>query len=269
MVTVLTGKQRQIRVREELLLDIARKMLLKSGYHGLTMARIADAADCSKGTVYQHFSCKEDLIVTLAARSSEKQRVLVERGAMFRGGTRERMLAVGEATVLFARLNWGEVRIFQIMTGEAIMQKATPEVLSQLKMSAHGTSQIMFGIVRDAIAAGDLCLPPDTSPADVVYPLWVLGDGIKSASSSWMPPSEIGVTDAAATILKHGFVLGDGYGWRPLSKDWDYAESLRRIRLECFPEESKKVYVEQLPVAGGGSAQFGGDGARDNQGKEV
>ncbi|MBX7259264.1 MAG: TetR/AcrR family transcriptional regulator [Candidatus Hydrogenedentes bacterium] len=42
-------------------------MPLKSGYHGLTMGRLAEAAECAKGTVYQHFSCKEDLSVALAA----------------------------------------------------------------------------------------------------------------------------------------------------------------------------------------------------------
>jgi len=80
------------------------------------------------------------------------------------------MLAVGEAIALFAKLHWGEVRVFEIMTGEAVMQKASEQVLSQLKSSAHRTAQILLGIVRDAIAAGDLRLSSDTYPEDVVYP---------------------------------------------------------------------------------------------------
>jgi AcrR family transcriptional regulator len=60
-------KQRKYEQREALLLAIARKILLHGGYHGLTMARVADSAEYSKGTLYQHFSCKEELIITLAA----------------------------------------------------------------------------------------------------------------------------------------------------------------------------------------------------------
>ena len=72
MVTI-SPKQRQILGREVLVLDMARELLLKSGYHGLTMARVAEAVGCSKATVYQHFSCKEEIIIALAGQSVEKQ----------------------------------------------------------------------------------------------------------------------------------------------------------------------------------------------------
>ncbi|MBX7256530.1 MAG: TetR/AcrR family transcriptional regulator [Candidatus Hydrogenedentes bacterium] len=242
MGVFISEKRREILEREELLLDIARRILLKSGYHGLTMARIGEAAECSKGTVYQHFSCKEDLIVALATRSVDKQRTMVERAATLRGWARERMLAVGEATVLFARLYQDDTRIFQIMTGEAILQKASMRSISLLKASAHRTVDVMIGIVRDAIAHGDLTLDPNTKPEDLVYPLWVLGDGLKGAAWSWMSYEEIGATDPYATIIKHGLILADGYGWKPLSSEWDHTETLQRVRRELFPVESRKVY---------------------------
>lgn len=242
MGVFLTEKRREILEREELLLDIARRMLLKSGYHGLTMARIGEAADCSKGTVYQHFSCKEDLIVALATRSVDKQRSMVEHASTLRGWARERMLAVGEATVLFARIYKDDARIFQIMTGEAILQKASARSIALLKASAHRTVDVMVGIVRDAIAHGDLILDPNTRPEDLVYPLWILGDGLKGAVWSWMSYEEIGASDPYATIIKHGLILGDGYGWKPLSSEWDHTETLRRVRRELFPVEAKKVY---------------------------
>ena len=120
-MATLSRKQRDLIERGNLLLEIARDLLLKGGYHGLTMAQVALRAGSSKGTVYQHFSCKEEMIITLAAESVEKQRELVERAAMFRGRPRERMLAIGEATELFAQLHADDARIFQIMSGEAII----------------------------------------------------------------------------------------------------------------------------------------------------
>ena len=66
-MSTLTRKQREIQEREELILDVARDMLVERGYLGLTMDRIAKAIDYSKGTVYQHFASKEDLFAELAA----------------------------------------------------------------------------------------------------------------------------------------------------------------------------------------------------------
>ncbi len=34
-------------------------MIVRDGYHGLSMDRIAEALEYSKGTIYQHFSCKK------------------------------------------------------------------------------------------------------------------------------------------------------------------------------------------------------------------
>ena len=65
----LTRKQREIREREQLLLRVARKMLIEQGYSGLSMDQLAEATEYSKGTVYQHFSTKEDLVTALAIES--------------------------------------------------------------------------------------------------------------------------------------------------------------------------------------------------------
>lgn len=243
-MAVLTRKQREIRERAELLLDTARELLLKGGYHGLTMARIAEAMEYSKGTIYQHFSCKEEVIIALAARSVEKQHALVERGARFRGRPRERMMAVAEATELFARLHADDARIFQIMNGEAITQKASKESLWRMRNAANHTVQIMFGIVRDAISQGDLVLPQGHNVEDLIFHLWLLGESGKAAVSSWLPPQEMGIHSPFLSIMRSGQLLADGYGWRPLSSEWDYIDTRQRVRREIFPEEARLVYGE-------------------------
>jgi len=241
---VLTSKQKEIVRREALILESARALLLDRGYHGLTMARIGTALGCAKATVYQHFRCKEEIIIALAVQSVDKQRALVERAATFRGRPRERMLAVGEATELFARLFADEARIFQIMNGEAITQKASAESLLQMRAAANLTVGIMQGIVRDAIAQGDLALPAGSSPEELIFHFWLLGEAGKAAGSSWMPPAAMGIMDTFGSIMRSSQFLGDGLGWRPLSTQWDYEKSLRRIRNEVFPKEARLAYGE-------------------------
>ncbi len=241
-MTMLSPKKREIQQRELALLEAARTIVLEQGYHGLTMARIAEALDCAKATVYQHFPCKEEVIIALAQRSIELQGDLVERAARFPGRTRERMLAVGEATQLFARLHPEDTRIFQLMSAEAITQKASQESLWRMRQAANHTVSILNGIVRDAIAQGDLVFEQGRSIEELTYQVWLLGESSKAAVWSWMPPRELGVDNPFDVMLHTGQILGDAHGWRPLSTEWDYRETLERIRREVFPDESRRAY---------------------------
>ncbi len=238
----VSNKQREIRQRHERVLESARKLLLRGGYHKLTMARVAKETGCSKATVYQHFPCKEELILALATRSVDKQYALVERAARFPGRPRERMVAVGESTHLFARLYSEDTRLFQIVTGEAVLQKVSEAPIQALRRAGMRTVEVMMGIGRDAIAQGDLVLRPGHTLPEIIYHMWLLGESGKAAQATWLPPLEMGVQRPFETILKTAQIFGDGYGWRPLSTEWDYAATIARVRREVFPAETRKAY---------------------------
>lgn len=251
-MTGLSTKKQEILDREGLVLKVARDILLKRGYHGLTMARIATAAGCPKATVYKHFPCKEEIIIALATESVEVQRALVERAGTFKGRPRERMAAVAVATQVFAELHADDSRIFQIVNGEAIFQKVSEKSIWRLQRCGLRTVDVMLGIVRDAIARGDLVLPPNHSAADIIYNFWLLGEGGKAAPHTWLPPEELGIDSPFASVFKTGSILGDGYGWRPLSSECDYEATIERVWREVFPAERRKVLARRkhLPDSG-------------------
>ncbi len=58
----LSLKERQRREREQLILQAADDLLLEKGYHEMSMDDIAARVGVSKGTLYLHFSSKEDLV---------------------------------------------------------------------------------------------------------------------------------------------------------------------------------------------------------------
>jgi hypothetical protein len=128
------------------------------------------------------------------------------------------------------------------MSGEAITQKGSKESLWELKRSANHTVTIMFGIVRDAIAQGDLVLEGDHTLNDLVFHMWLLGEAGKASSTSWLPPAEMGITSTFESLIRSTQMMADAYGWRPLTSEWDYAETHRRIREEMFAEESRRAY---------------------------
>lgn len=51
--------------RDQLILDTALALLDEEGLAGISMQVIAERTDYSKGTIYQHYQCKEDVIAKL------------------------------------------------------------------------------------------------------------------------------------------------------------------------------------------------------------
>ena len=73
-----------------------------------------------------------------------------------------------------------------------------------------------------------------------------------------------GMRDPLTTVLEMLQVVGDGYGWRSLSTEWDYSATRRRVCETIFPKESQRVY--------GANAVPGvsiSDVPREGPGKEV
>ena len=124
MAPTATRKQREIQERELLILDTARQMLLERGYIGLTMDRIAEKIEYSKGTVYQHFSSKEDLIVALATQMNVKRSEFFARAATFQGLPRERCMGIGLAANLIPRLYPSWLRAEQIIHASSVSRTA-------------------------------------------------------------------------------------------------------------------------------------------------
>jgi AcrR family transcriptional regulator len=104
MQGTLTRKQREIQGREGRILEVARSMIVQDGYHGLSMDRIADALEYSKGTIYQHFSCKEDILMALVNQAVDRRLDLFRRAAEVRARSRERMAAIGASCEVFFEL---------------------------------------------------------------------------------------------------------------------------------------------------------------------
>ena len=125
-MATLTRKQREILEREQRVLALARKMLLSDGYHGLSMDRIAEGLEYSKGTIYNHFSCKEEILLALMEQTAEQRRSLFARAAVFPGDSRQRITAVGVAAELFVRLYPDHFQVEQIVRSSSIWKNVRP-----------------------------------------------------------------------------------------------------------------------------------------------
>ena len=250
----LSHRQHEIREREAVVLKKARELLLTEGYFGMTMDRIAEASAYPKGTIYQRFTCKEDVVLALARQCIEKRFDMVRRGASYPGRARERMAAVGEAVSLFVRLNPEDSRIIH-NAGGPIREKGSPERVDALTRLERQTVRFVNGIVADAVAQGDLNLENGLAIEHVTFAVSSLIEGSYSMMENGVPQIALGMRYPVHELWRVYNRLADAYGWRPLFSELDWEEILARIRRTIFREEAQQIYGEGCWYGDGGPFQ--------------
>lgn len=239
-------KKRQIREREDLILDIARRMLVERGYLGLNMDRIAEASEYSKGTIYQHFTCKEDLVIALSIQTMAKREEFFRRAAQFRGLTRERIVAIGVAEDLFVRLYPYHFRSEQIVRMSALREKTTQLRNDALDACESRCLAVVSEIVAEAVRRGDVELRDGMPPEDVCFVLWCMTLGAHTLMASDIKLTERGVKDASKSLRFGTQYLLDGMGWKPLTSEFDIGRAVARIREEVFPAETAQAFGPRI-----------------------
>jgi AcrR family transcriptional regulator len=240
---VLSQKHLEIQSRDNAILDAAREIFFERGYYGLTMDGIANRLDCPKGTIYHRFSCKEDIIICLATRSLQVRNSMMYRAAAFEGRSRERILAVGEAIGLFTRLYQSDSRLLHTAMGP-LREKASPERVLALSREENAAIQTVHGILVSGAKDGDLPLEGEVSVEEIALGAWGLVDGAFTLIESGIPFHCLELRDPFHKVWHFFNIAADGYGWKPLLNEWDYEETLVRLRKQVFPDEAQQVYGE-------------------------
>ncbi len=232
-MTTQSRKEREFQEREKLLIDIAAKVLVERGYIGMTMDRIAELAQYSKGTVYQHFTCKEDIITALHNRDLTVLRSLFHHASGFKGTTRERMQAVGQAYDWFLTTYPHCNVAMSILHSSSILDKVSGHQVGHMHGAEQGVIQVIVDIAREAVAAGELILQPGKTVEQVILGLWAMSMGLFAIQEKARHLSIMKDLEPNRVQDMH-HVLMDGYGWRPLSHEYDTRAVDERVMHEVI-----------------------------------
>jgi AcrR family transcriptional regulator len=236
-------KKREYAQREDLIINTGRKLLLDVGYLDLNMDRIAEVTEYSKGTIYQHFSCKEEILVAMLVESAEKSGKFLLRGSNFKGKPRERMAAMAVGYDLFVGLNPDHFKARLLVQNESIMRKASLNLQKKLEASNQHNMHIVSGVLRDGVREGHVQLKEAVTPEEVAFGLWTGALGAYVLMSSEVNLTALGITDPRKAVWNNMHALLDGFGWRPLSNELDYEETRTRILMEVFPQECAQAIM--------------------------
>ena len=225
----LSPKKLEIQEREQKILTVARSMVVREGYQALSMERIADAVEYSRGTIYNHFSCKEEIIIALAEKGAAKRVEMFQEAASYQAASRFRMLSICYAAERFV-INFPDHFLFEQIFGlDSVREKTSVQRQQLIHTCEIQCMGIVTGVVRDAIAHGDLTLPETITPERLVFGLWALTTGAYGLAFTSQSLPQIGVTDLHSIVRTHVCHLLDGYDWSPLSTTHNVDEVFLKI----------------------------------------
>jgi len=227
-MAILSRKQREIAERHCHFLNIARKLLHDTGFHLLSMDRVAEMAEYSKGTVYQHFNCKEEMLGQLCVAALQRFFALAQRALNHDGSHRERLLVFFLAHEVWQRLEQDDICMMQNFHTDQVLEKVTDATKQRHAELEASLFNIVASIVEDAMNAGELPLER-LAPSDVVFGLWSMTHGAETLRSYNLPLQEMGVSDSSRAIVEMLNYMLDGMGWEPLIGDTDPMTLMQRL----------------------------------------
>ena len=236
-IAPVSRKQRELAQREELILDAAQNILHEQGFTFLTMDRIAEAVEYSKGTIYNHFSSKEDMVCSLCCRSINNLIDMFSRAAEYEGSSRERFSAIGIGYSLYHQVHPMAAQNLQIIKINAVREKISNEKLKEMESLEQRIIQIATGVVNQAIECGDL--PKETSPIanSIVFGIWSMYFGALILENSDIPLQELGFSPTVQLLWLNTQKFLDGYHWLPLSSDTDNNAMFNMISSDLYANE--------------------------------
>jgi len=233
----LRGKQLELYERDERVLSLAQQIFKEEGYQAVTIDGIAKRLGFSRGTLYQRFSCKEELVLEVAIRCHWQITKVMEFAAAIPGRPRERIVAIGAAIDRYAYLYSDNLRTLAAINSEIIREKAVPKQLQRAQEAENDMFRVLLGIVEEAVAVGDLVLRPKFTTGSLCLALAALISGWAQLHRHPESVKVLGIEHPIADILRNAHLLMDGYQWQPLFHEWDYNQVYQQAgeALSAFP----------------------------------
>lgn len=232
-------REREFQQRDEAIVELARRILQEDGFEGVSIGRIAEELEYSRGTIYLHYSCKEEIILAVGIRAQQLRLELMDRVLAMPGRARERFVAAGEVIrVVSPRYTRGEMLIYL----DGIREKVRDELRDQMFEHEGKLFRKGAGIVQNAVESGDLVLPDRLTAEDFAYIHWANIYGAMCIGNSGTPLRTLGIGDSAMVSKTFGRTYLDALGWRPLSSEFDYRGTMRRIYEDVITPDIRERF---------------------------
>jgi len=229
--------QQRIHEREQIILDTALRLIEESDYGSLTMEHLARQAQCTKGTLYNHFINKEDLLCALGVRYCQKQIEFYQRLESFSSHSRTQVMGLFLAYQIFAFLNRGLFSCVLQIQSNAQLERASATQLSAYRESEMLLVMRLVSAIQYGLDQGDIDAKHRPKTLQLAFTGWATAFGnialMMSSQGSFLTQQaerEAQLFDATQFML-------DGLQWQPISTKKDYQQCWTDIGTRYFKDE--------------------------------
>jgi len=160
-----TRRERERALRRAELLAAAEALFQEKGYHGTTMAALAEAAELPLATIYTFFPGKEQIYFTLIEEQAAELFAAVEAAAAGAEPGLTRLLAVVERVVAFFEAHRAFFQLF-IATRSGFEWTVKDDLGEAVNRIYNRHLDLMESIVAEAIERGEIKNHP---PAEITH----------------------------------------------------------------------------------------------------
>lgn len=224
--------------REKTILDVAINLVQRLGIENLTMDKVVAQVPFSKGTVYKHYTGKEDLLLAMSNHAMEVLSDLFYRAYEFNGCSRERMLLLNFSYLIYAILYPELFQSVICAKSQSVIGKSTEERLNEHDRLEMKLLMSIHGIVDDGLRDSSLTLPQHMTIPQLCFANWSMSYGAITLLSGEVESCS-GRTDLIVEreLLNHSNLLFDGMGWQPLTNGSNHCTKLTIALQHVFTEE--------------------------------
>ena len=177
----ISRKQRETDLRKQIILEAAEKLFLSHGYEGTTMDQIANESEYSKGTLYNYFSSKEELYLTIGTKAYEIIIDYTENFIKKKEPGLDQLKAIGYAYYEFTKKNPEYAQIFHDIAVKLpdVAQKSKDK-LTVIEKDYLKTGETYGELFRDVItnAIKTKTIRSDKDPILIGFTLFMMTSGI-------------------------------------------------------------------------------------------
>lgn len=224
--------------RENKIIEATISLIKKSGIENITMDKVVAQVPFSKGTVYKHFSGKEDLLLAISNHAINVLVDLFIRAYQFKGGARERMLLLNFSYLIYAILYPEFFQSMLCAKSQSILGKSSEERLNEHNILEVKLLTSLYGIIEDGTSEGSLTLPSHMDIQQLCFTNWSTSYGAIALLSGEVEQCS-GRTNLIVEqeLFNSSNLLFDGMDWKPLMKDKNHNQELKVALQALFPQE--------------------------------
>jgi len=239
--------QEALQAREEEILDSALKIISEHGIVALTMDKLVASVSYSKGTIYNHFSSKEDVFAALSNRNMTRVADLFSRAAAIESSARNCMTAIGFSYMLSVLISPQHFAL--VMNAKTEMfEKASDTRRDQHAEVDDKLFKIICNIIQKAIDNKELVMQKGVDIQQVSFSLWAMsfgtiglllnGEKVCSGTTGMMLENR---------VIEHGNIVMDGLGWKRASHDENHdRDFINYLKSDVFAKEMSVIEAQGL-----------------------